>query len=857
MIVRVVAVWVLMMSLVEAQVALPYVTSFALTDQPVIKQQWMGPWDQALRCDGLDSLSFGPSCCTQGQIVPWMGIAPYSYSCQHITSTVGGYYLRMVKEYSIPVSSLTVWPQPSLLTPRFPTGTLPVLSIRAAKNTMHMSHTTTPFSTPSIHGNAFAYTALEVALLDSAWGSAIILDTLILNNSWTLYHVDASYRLQQSPTSSRIRLRMLGDGDVAIDWVRINTTPSLTWTTTPTCSSTSPNGRISVNPIPGFIPPITLIWNTGGVGSFITGLNSGTYTVEATDATGQFARRQIHVPASVILTLDSVHNIGPQPGAAWLTAQGSGSISWYWTGPSGFQSSAPNPQLNQPGWYSVVATDSVGCSSTRSVFIGLNCSAIAAPSAFVDSACIGTPYVPLVSSPPTSAHVLRFWTTSTDTALNLALPAVTAFSTSVSGWVLRYARWLDTVQACAGPPTLCSLWVASLPLTPTPYTWTRCPQSTGFVYPWALTQNTSKLQWRTPSIGVWTWGSPPDLTPSETNLPGSVHSILTRYVDTLSGCESIATLSSYHVKTTYQVGLSGPSMYQYGLLHQVQSLNSPPGMRYWTVNYGGRFEVINNPAHPCHNATTCVTSDPSLNVRGSVVPCWSPPTVTVTVAQSATGIVCDSLSNLTASHSGSYECFSTSIDQVQPIGWAAPGDSLTFDVSTVPNGNNLPGNPLTMSYATCSYTVPHRWEVRPPSGAWTPLDQLVPVSSYTTHTGTDQIRLILASAPTALHGYEVRLALERCQGQWAYSPSGLLQIGLNVHEPSSLDNLIYGPNPSRGVVHFRVSPYTPMQHVALIDPAGRVIREFMVHENLTEVELPAGIYFVRTANHLRRKLVVL
>ncbi len=276
MIVRVVAVWVLMMSLVEAQVALPYVTSFALTDQPVIKQQWMGPWDQALRCDGLDSLSFGPSCCTQGQIVPWMGIAPYNYSCQHLTSTVGGHYLRMVREYSIPVSSLTVWPQPSLLTPRFPTGTLPVLSIRAAKNTMHMSHTTTPFSTPSIHGNAFAYTALEVALLDSAWRSAIILDTLILNNSWTLYHVDASYRLQQSPTSSRIRLRMLGDGDVAIDWVRINTTPSLTWTTTPTCSSTSPNGSISVNPIPGFIPPITLIWNTGGVGSFITGLNSGT-----------------------------------------------------------------------------------------------------------------------------------------------------------------------------------------------------------------------------------------------------------------------------------------------------------------------------------------------------------------------------------------------------------------------------------------------------------------------------------------------------------------------------------------------------------------------------------------------------
>ena len=857
MVVRAIAVWLLMLSLVEAQVALPYVTSFDLTDQPLIKQQWIGPWDQALRCDGLDSLSFGPSCCAQGQIVPWMAIAPYNYSCQHISSAVGGHYLRMVKEYSIPGSTLAVWPQPTLLTPQMPAGTLPVLSIRAAKNTMHMSHTTTPFSTPSIHGNAFAYTALEVALVDSTGGSAIILDTLILNNSWTLYHVDAGYRLQQSPTSRRIRLRMLGDGDVAIDWVRIEATPSITWTTTPTCSITSPNGSISVNPIPGFIPPITWIWNSAAIGSSITGLTSGTYTVEATDATGRFARRQIHVPASVTLTLDSVHNIGPQPGFAWLTAQGSGSITWYWTGPSGFQSNAPNPQLNQPGWYTVVATDSVGCSSTRTVFIGLSCTVIPAPSASIDSVCISTTYVPLVPTPPTSAHVLRFWTTSTDTALNLALPPATAFSTSVSGWVLRYARWLDTVQACVGPPTLCSLWVASLPLTPTPYTWTRCPQNTGFIYPWALTQSTSKLQWRTPNVGVWTWGTPPDLTPSETSLPGSVHNILTRYVDTLSGCESAATLSSYQVKTTYQVGLTGPSLYQYGQLHQVQSINSPPGIRNWTVNYGGRFEVINNPAHPCHNAMTCATSDPFLYVRGSVVPCWSTPTVTVTVSQSATGMVCDSLSNLTASQSASYECFSTSIDQVQPIGWAVPGDSLTFDVSTIPNGNNLPGNPLSMSYATCTYTIPHQWEVRPPSGNWTPLDQVVPASSFTTQTSTDRIRLVVASAPTALHGYDIRLALERCQDNWSYSPSGTLHIGLDLTELNADDDLIFGPNPSSGRVGFHAIKGKLEHEVRLVDPSGRIVRQFRVGDGQCELQLEQGIYFVQTAHGKLHKLVVL
>lgn len=360
MIVRGVATWLLTLYLVNAQTALPYVTEFNIANQPSIRQSWTGPWDLGLRCDGLDSLTFGPSCCTQGQFVPWMGFSPHSYSCQHLASSVGGHYLRMVKEYSIPGATLTVWPDPVVLTPNFLSGTLPVLSIRAAKNTMHMSHMTTPFSTPTLHGNAFGYSAIEVALVDSAGYSAIVLDTLVLTNSWTLFHVDAGYKQPQSLTSSRIRLRMLGGGDVAIDWVRIAATPSVTWTTTPSCSNINPNGSIAVNPISGFIQPVTWNWNVGGASSGLTGVPPGTYTLEATDAIGQFVRRQIYVPASVALTLDSVRSVGSMPGTAWLTAQGTGSISWYWSGPNGFQSSQPHPLFNQPGWYTVVATDSGG-----------------------------------------------------------------------------------------------------------------------------------------------------------------------------------------------------------------------------------------------------------------------------------------------------------------------------------------------------------------------------------------------------------------------------------------------------------------------------------------------------------------
>lgn len=854
--IRAAIAWILVPYVLCAQVLLPYETQFSLADQQTVMQLWGGPWDQNLRCDALDSLRFGPTCCTQGQYVPWMGMAPNNYSCQHLASQFGGHYLRMVKSYSASGAPQSIWASPQVMTPRFAMGSLPVLSIRAAKNTLHMSHLMTPWSNWSSHGNAFSYAALEVALVDSIGGSALVLDTLELTNTWTLQHVDVRNYLSQAPNTSRFRLKMLGDGDVAIDWVRITTSPTVTWSATSSCSSTNPNGSITVHPIPGFTLPVSFAWNTGATGPTVTGLNPGHYVVSATDANGLFAERSITVGAMVTMVLDSLRPIGPLPGTAWFSVQGSGSITWNWSGPNGFQSSLPQPSITLPGWYTLTATDSLGCSAAHSIFIGLACSVLQAPSAFTDSTCQNEVFVPVLPNSPSPNLAVRYWINPTDTLLTLGLPPSAAFPTAASGWLIRYARWVDTLQACVGPGALCSLWVAPSPVAPAPYTWERCAQSVGFSFPWSAIQGSTKLQWRTPSTSSWTWGAPPNLTGTQTNAAGASYALLTRYVDTLFGCEGPVSLSTYDVKMTYQAALNGSSSYQYGLLHQVQSLNLPPGMKHWTVNYGGRFEMA-NPGHPCHNTTSCWTTDATLFVRGTVVPCWSPPTVTVSVSQAATGLVCDSLSTLTASQSGSYSCFSTQIDSAQSVAWTAPGDSLRFSVTTIPNGYSVPGNPLMMSYASCSFSIPYRWEVRSSGGPWIPLSQVIPASGFSTQTGTNLISLVVLAATPVLHGYEVRLALERCQGIWDFSPPGMLRIGLTTDELNNSMLLDFGPNPSTNHVRFQVQVGQPDCRVHIVNSNGASVMEFVASEHAREISLTPGIYFVWDCNGIAQRLVVL
>lgn len=836
-------VWVLAFS-ARGQVSLPYTTSFAAASQAAAKQQWLGPWDQDLRCDGLDSLRFGPACCSQGQTVPWMGFAPFNYSCAHLSSDSGGAYLRLVNSYQIPGATQYVWAQPSVMSPEFSATTMGVLSIRAAKNTLHMAHASTPWSNWSSHGNAEPYTALEVALIPSSGGAAQVLDTFVLTNSWATYRVDA--RMHPHPASGlfRLRLRLLGAGDAAIDWANLRSSPTLNIAVAGSCSALAPNGSISLTNTMGFTPPVSVVWDHGATGTTLSNLASGTYHVTLTDALGTFARRRVIVPAAVSLNQDSIRLIGSVPGQVFYSASGTGPVTWLWTGPNGFSSTLASPLLSAPGTYTVTATDSLNCSAQGTVTMRYACGYLPAPVSWIDTVCLGgTAILTNVTAPQASAR-LRFWVSPTDTSAATALLYPSALTSSVPGWLVRYGRWVDTLSNCVSPAAVCSVWVASAGPPLQSQSVLRCPTNAGFSFSWPSAGTNLIIEHRVAPAAVWSLG-PPNVTSAQTLVPGASYAFMVRTRDLVNGCISQEASATYQVKSVVQASLSGPSGYGYGLLHSLNSSGLGSGTKYWTVSYGGRFEMA-NPNHPCHNQTSCATTDAQLTVRGTVVPCWNPPSVTATVTLAAAAGICDSASTMTATTSASYSCFGTQPDQAPPVVYYTPGGLLEVRVPTQASGYNVPGNPLAMSYATCAFTLPHEWQVRANgTSVWQSWSSVFAGSPINTVTDTNVVGFNLANADSVLQHYEVRLAIERCQGIWAYSTA--VQLRSNLSDPGAheMPAVKVVPNPAaQSCAVYWPEAYwgTPWQVLAL---NGTVVAVGSASSTPSILDLAPGTYLIR------------
>ena len=840
---KVLLIWVLALP-ATGQVSLPYSTSFAAASQATVKQQWLGPWDQNLRCDGLDSLRFGPACCSQGQTVPWMGFAPFNYSCTHLSSDSGGAYLRLVNSYQIPGATQYVWAQPTVMSPEFSTTTMGLLSIRAAKNTLHMAHASTPWSSWSSHGNAEPYTALEVSLVPSSGGIAQVLDTFVLTNSWATYRVDA--RMLSNPTSGlfRIQLRLLGAGDAAIDWASLRSSPLLGIAVAGSCSALAPNGSIALSNFTAFTPPISAVWDHGATGTVLNYLSSGTYYVTLTDAAGTFARRRVVVPASVQLTQDSIRLIGNVSGQVFCTASGAGPITWQWTGPNGFNSTSVAPLLSTPGLYSVTATDSMNCSAQQVIPMRYSCGFIPAPPSWTDTICLGgTVALPNLTAPQASA-VLRFWASPSDTSAATMLTFQTAFTSAVSGWVVRYSRWKDTLANCVSPAAVCSVWVAPAGPQLAVQSVLRCPSNAGFTFSWPNPGGNQIIEHRLPNSTAWSLG-PPSLTGTQTNNPGSSYSFLVRTRDALNGCLSHEAAATYQVKSVTQASLAGPSGYGYGLLHSVTSSGLGSGTKFWTVSYGGQFEMA-DPNHPCHNQTSCATPDAQLTVRGTVVPCWNPPTVTVSVSQSPSAQVCDSVSTMMAQTTASYSCFGTQIDQAPPIVYFTPGGTLEVRVATQPSGYQVPGNPLAMSYASCAFTIPHQWQVRAfGTSTWQPWSSVFTGSPLSTFTDTNEVGFSVANADSLIQNHEVRLALERCQGVWSYSSAIELRSNLNTQErdPDSFIRVVPNPTKEYALIYWPQAILGKTWHVISMNGVVHAQGQATVEASL--IRLNPGSYIVR------------
>jgi hypothetical protein len=120
---------------------------------------------------------------------------------------------------------------------------------------------------------------------------------------------------------------------------------------------------------------VTYLWSNGNTASSIQVNTPGTYTVTVTEASGCSSQATVTVqqpPVSAIAGSNS-----PLCAESTLNLSASGGVSYNWSGPNGFTSTAQNPTIanvttTASGTYSVTATATNGCSSTTTTNVVVN-----------------------------------------------------------------------------------------------------------------------------------------------------------------------------------------------------------------------------------------------------------------------------------------------------------------------------------------------------------------------------------------------------------------------------------------------------------------------------------------------------
>jgi len=151
--------------------------------------------------------------------------------------------------------------------------------------------------------------------------------------------------------------------------VTINSTGSLTTSTTITSSSCGNNNGTATITVSAGITPFTYSWSNGQTTSVATALGSGSYSVVVTDASGCSSTQTVAITSgnTLSVTVSSTQpNCFGNSGTATVVSSG---------GTNPFTYSWDNGQSSQTvtglvaGNYSVLVTDASGCTSTQTVAI--------------------------------------------------------------------------------------------------------------------------------------------------------------------------------------------------------------------------------------------------------------------------------------------------------------------------------------------------------------------------------------------------------------------------------------------------------------------------------------------------------
>lgn len=150
------------------------------------------------------------------------------------------------------------------------------------------------------------------------------------------------------------------------------------------------DGAIDIT-VNGSTPPYTYNWSTSASTEDVSGLSAGTYTVTVNDANGCSASNSFTVnepssPLSLSLTSNDISCFGADNGTA--TANVSGGTQPYEYLWSNFATTQSIDSL-EPGTYTIIVTDSNGCTTNGSVTIDEPASQITLSANVTDVSCNG------------------------------------------------------------------------------------------------------------------------------------------------------------------------------------------------------------------------------------------------------------------------------------------------------------------------------------------------------------------------------------------------------------------------------------------------------------------------------------
>jgi gliding motility-associated-like protein len=185
---------------------------------------------------------------------------------------------------------------------------------------------------------------------------------------------------------------------VLVDTVNVTIKPPVAATAVATNTSCNANcnGAIDLTVIPGQ-NPYSFVWS--GPNSFsattedVANLCAGDYIVVVTDNDGCAFTDTFNITSPSAIVIDVTANnaatcTGSNGSVSIDVTGGTGSYSYSWTGPDNFTSDSQNVNGIAQGSYTVIVTDSAGCSATQTVTVG-SVSAIALTTAPANVSCNG------------------------------------------------------------------------------------------------------------------------------------------------------------------------------------------------------------------------------------------------------------------------------------------------------------------------------------------------------------------------------------------------------------------------------------------------------------------------------------